>query len=311
MSDAELIRSLQNQMATLAATLAKVTGERRMPTFAEVASPYLADKLTNPTLRAATKRSFNNSVRLHLLPAFGSMTLDKLTNVEWLKWVESERAKPGRHLTRFFNTRKALIEILRAAKDVGHIEKLPKLDDPDESKQTGRTLDRAEVIRILWKCSHKFRVIFQAFFRMGCRPREILRWEWNMIRWNEPEKTWIDIPARISKTGRARSIPINPRLSYLLAIRHRRGNGSPFVFPARGDLRRPQLTYQSAWTTACGHAGITTHAVPYDFRRTFITERAAAGKPMLYVTKQLDTSIKMAENTYAKAAVATMEDIIK
>ena len=130
MSD-ELIRTLQNQMATIAATLAKLTGERKMPTFAETATPYLANKLANPTLRAATKRSFDNQVRLHLTPAFGSLALDKITNAEWLKWVEAERAKEGRHVTRFFNARKALIEILRFAKDEG-----PSRNSQDSTTQT-------------------------------------------------------------------------------------------------------------------------------------------------------------------------------
>jgi integrase len=91
--------------------------------------------------------------------------------------------------------------------------------------------------------------------------------------------------------------------------RRRTRSESKFVFPARGDNGRPQLTYQSAWTTACDHAKVK--AVPYDLRRTFITRCMAENKSPFYVAKCLDTSTKMIESVYAKAQADVMEDILK
>lgn len=298
------IKELQRQIAKLSGTITDLAGERPTLLFRDFASEYLAVKLKNPTLRASTKQSFENQVRNHLIPRFGAQPIDRINNAEWLYWVTEEK-----RITRFFNARKALIEILTAARNDGHIEKVPKLENPDKPKNVGRALSDKEVLSILWRSRSPFRFIFYTLWKMGCRPREVLRWEWSMIRWNEPNKTWIDIPARISKTDRSRSIPLNPDVSRLLYRRYVRGNMSQYVFHHRDSREKPQLTYQSAWTSACRKARV--NAVPYDLRRTFITRCAAEGKPMIYVAKALDTSMKMVESTYAKSQVEVMEGIVK
>lgn len=298
------LRDLQRQIAKLSGTIGKMAGDRPALLFKDYASPYLAAKLLNPTLRGSTKASFANQVTKHLLPAFGHLPIDKIANAEWLGWVMSNPSG----ITRFFNARKSLVEILTAAKADGHIERMPKLDNPDLPKNTGRALDDKEVFALIWRARRPFRFIFYTFWKMGCRPREILRWEWSMLRWLGPGKAWIDIPARISKNDRSRSIPVNSEVAHMLAIRISGGNGSKFVFPSRDNPERPQLSYQSAWKTACSRAKVVD-AVAYDMRRTYITKRAADGKPMLYVAKYLDTSLKMIESVYAKTDIETLEDI--
>lgn len=302
------LEDLRRKIAGLSADINKLAGDHATLLFRDFALEYLKSKLINPTLRLSTKSSFENQVIRHLIPAFGALPIDRIKNGEWINWVLDMQNQ--KKITRFFNARKTLIEILRAAESDGHIQKLPKLDNPDSIKDVGRVLEPKEVIKILWMSHKPFRFIFYVLWKMGCRPREVLQWEWPMIRWNEPGKTWIDIPPRISKTDRARSIPLNPEVSVLLRKRFDRGNRSQFVFPSKKDLRRPQMTYQSAWSVACRNAKIS-NAKPYDLRRTFITRCAAEGKPLIYVAKCLDTSTKMIESVYAKAQVDVMENIIK
>jgi hypothetical protein len=131
-----------------------------------------------------------------------------------------------------------------------------------------------------------------------------------MIKWEEPGNSRIEIPARISKTRRTRIVPIPEGVSHILVRRYKRGNGSPFVFPARVDPTRPQLTYHAAWRTANKHAGISAKAVPYDCRRAFITQAAASNQPVTYLGKCLDTSPKMISDVYAKDQMDTMRDIM-
>lgn len=301
------IKQLQRLIDQLSGKVNRLTGDRRTLLFKEFAAEYLAAKLANPSLRQSTKNAFANQVKTHLGPAFGELPLDRIKNGEWINFVTDMRER--KRVGRFFNARKVLIEVLSAAKNEGHIEKMPKFDNPDAPKDVGRALEEAEILRILWSARRPFRFIFYTMWKMGCRPREILRWEWSMFRWNEPSKTWIDVPARISKTDRSRSIPLNPGVSRRLWARHRRKNGSDFVFPSRDNPRRPQMTYASAWSTACRRAKVS--AVPYDLRRTFITRCAGEGLPLLYVAKILDTSTKLIESTYAKTQMETMEGIIK
>lgn len=302
------LKALQKQFAEISGAMAKLVGDQPTILFRDFALEYLRAKLLNPTLRTSTKRSFENQVEKHLIPAFGNLPLERIKNGEWLQWVTDMRDQ--NKIGKFFNARKALIEILNAAVNEGHLSKLTKLDNPDEKTSVGRVLEPGEIIRILRKLQRPFRFIFYVFWKMGCRPREILQWAWSMFRWGEPSKSWINIPARISKTDRSRSIPINPEVSAILLIRFQRGNGSEFVFPSTRSLAKPQMSYQSAWDVACKKAGVE-NAMPYDLRRTFITRCMAEGKSPVFVAKALDTSTKMIEDVYTKTQEDVMEGIIK
>lgn len=241
MTENEAIRALQRQMAKLTEDLNRAAGDAPVVLFKDWAETYKARKFRRPRLRKSTLVSFETQVIKHLVPRFGLLPIGKITNAIWLQWVEEEKG-----ITKFFNARKALIEILRAAKEEGIIEKVPALDNPDEYEPVGRVLLLEEIYRVLMKASRPFRLIFYAFWKMGCRPLEILQWEWSMIDWSRPKSrfVYIKVPARISKTGRAREIPIDPDLAFYLKARHDRGNGSPFVFPKRTDFARWQDSYQ-------------------------------------------------------------------
>jgi integrase len=305
MSNDEALRALQRQMAKLTAGLNRVAGDTPVILFKDYALQYMTAKLARPTLRASTKISFENQVRKHLIPRFGMLPLDKITNAIWLQWVEDEKG-----LTKFFNARKSLVEILTAAAEQGHLEKVPELDNPDEYENVGRALEDREVLAFLWKCRRPFRFIFYVFWRTGCRPREVLRWEHSFLRKEEPGKpTWVDIPARISKTNRSRSIPLAKHVGRIVRQRQVRGNNSIYTFPARQDNRRPQLSYQSAKETARKRAKVADMTA-YDFRRTFVTYHAARGVPLLYLAKILDTSVGMLEKIYAKNQAETLEGIV-
>lgn len=280
-------------------------------TFGEFALKYMTMKLQNPTLRDSTKKSFQNQIQNHLIPIFGKLPINKVNNTEFLYWVSDVRKSTDpKKITLFFNARKYLTEVLLAAKEDGLIERVPKFDNPDEPKDVGRALQDCEVLRILkFTKSRFYRFFFYVLWKMGCRPREVLQWEWSMFRWSEPGHTWIEIPARITKTKRNRRIPVNPNVSRRLTLMQKHSDGSRFVFPDALDAETPKLQYHRVWNKACALAKV--QAVPYDLRRTFITRCAAEGKPLIYVAKALDTSIQMIESTYAKAQSEVMEDLVK
>lgn len=304
-NDDEKLRAVLRQAAELSAQLNRMAGDTPVTLFSDYARAYMEAKNKRPKLRKSTKASFQNQVVNHLIPRFGALPLDKITNAIWCQWTEEEKG-----ISKFFNARKALIEILTAAKEEGIVQKVPHFDNPDEYEPVGRVLMLEEIYAILRKATRPFRLIFYAFWKMGCRPREILQWEWSMIEWSRPKSSfaYIKIPARITKTGRAREIPIDPDLTSYLKIRHARGNGSIYVFPKRSDPGAWQSSYQSAWVTACRKAGVV-NAMVYDFRRTFITRCAAAGKSMDFVAKQLDTSAAMIRRFYLKDDAETMEGL--
>lgn len=305
------LRSIQKQLADLSAAVAKETGDVKTPTFGEVAARFLAEKMNKSGLRESTKRATDYQHRRNLVD-FAQIPIDKFGAADWNAWVTNQQNAEAKKLTRFFNARKATSEVLNFAYNEGIIDRKPKLDNPDEHRNVGRVLTEKEVWKILRNTTYPiFRLFFYTMGKMGCRPREILRWEWSMIEWRGDRKAWINIPARISKTGRTRRIPLNGSVSRQLKRMFDSGAAerSCYVFPNRKHRNQPQLSYHGAWKTACMKAGIEK-AVPYDLRRTFITNNAAKGKSLLYVAKILDTSPKMIHDTYAKEQVDAMEDII-
>ena len=282
-----------------------------IPTVGEWISIYLERKLAKTSLRDSTKRASEYQFRRNLIPAFGKIPLNKFTAHDWNTWVMKEQRENSGKITRFFNARKNMIEALHAAKEEGLLERVPKLDNPDEPKNVGRVLTDREVWLLLRNTTHRiFRLAFYTMYKMGCRPREILKWEWSMIKWDGASGyAWLDVPSRITKTGRTRRIPLNPTVAKHLKRIYSRGVSSKFVFDNRIRSGTPQLSYHGAFATARRRAQIP-HCVPYDFRRTLITRAMAANKPGVYLAKVLDTSMKQIEGTYSKEQQDVMEAIV-
>jgi integrase len=305
------LRSLQRQIEKLSASVNKAAGDSQALTFGEVASRFLTFKMNKASLRDSTKRATEYQHRRNLID-FAHIPIDKFGAPDWDHWVALQQQAEEKKLTRFFNARKAVSEVLNYAHNEGMIDRKPKLDNPDEHRNVGRVVTEAEFELIQANVTYEiFRLFFFTLRRMGCRPREILRWEWDMIEWPTEEggKAWITIPARISKTVRSRKIPINAEVWVkLLAWRAQGPMNSKYVFPNRRHPGQPQLSYHGAWKTACTKAGVAK-CVPHDYRRTFITVKMENNEPGVFVAKFLDTSMQQIERTYAKAQAATMEGI--
>ena len=307
-------RNIQKQLEKTLASLAKMNGTVAAPTLGEVADKFLAIKLNKSSLREATKKLTVYQHKRNLV-AFRHIPIDQFTAAHWDARIAEVEAMPEneRPFTRAFNFRKAVSEVLNYALVEGLIDRKPKLDNPDEPRNVGRVVTEEEFERIQANVTHDiFKLFFFTLRRMGCRPREILKWEWDMIEWPafEGDFAWINIPARISKTGRDRKIPINSEVWAKLQDWRAQGPmPSKFVFPNRKDAGQPQLSYHGAWRTACKKAGVA-HCVPYDYRRTFITYKMEKpDTPGVFVAKFLDTSMQQIEKTYAKAQKLTMEGI--
>lgn len=304
----EDLKNLQRQLAKITEGINKLAGDAPEPTFGEYLEQYRKRKAADFTLRLSTKAAFEDQTK-HLASAFGARKLKDVNNAIWLEWVAQMRGDPTKRVTRFFNARKALIEIMRSAREDGVIEKAPKFEVVDERRSIGRALSEREIFGILRNTRGKmFRFFFFTLYKMGCRPMEILQWEWSMFRWNEPGQTWLAVPARISKNDRERLVPINPAVSRRLFRVWQNGNGSIFVFPHPKDSTRFQSSYHGAWRTATRKARVD--AMPYDLRRTFITRAVARGMPAAFVARCLDTSVGMIEKFYLKQDEKLMMEIM-
>lgn len=252
-----------------------------------------------------TYRVTKNQIENHLIPAFGYLRCDQITRLKWEAFIATERRKVT-GLTRFFNTHKALMEILRRAFEERIIERVPELKNPDKPSARGQHIPNIIARRVIHCASPDAKVLIEILWRQGPRPGEACRYSYDMIDWRRGEHGWINIPGEITKTGRDRSIPLNRLVARLLRARQT-GSPSRFVFPSPVHPDRPIAEYKTALEGAFRRASLK--AIPYDFRYTFITNKAKAGKPILDVARYTDTSPEMIKKIYAKSLPASMEDI--
>ena len=300
-------------------------------TFKTLALEVLQTK-EPPATRPNTYATAKNQIEKHLIPAFGHLRPNQITRLLWERWVSSEHRRPG-GIKKFFNAHKAIMEVLRRALEEGFIERLPELKNPDAKSESGTYIEDEIVARIIASASPDTALLVEIMHLMGARPGEILQWEFAMIDWRAGT---IAIPGRITKTKRARTIPINSRVLDLLKSRSL--EGSPFVFPAPGGAG-PMKGYKTGWRSAlmrascsraCGvhcarekgsrqyDCGFDPKAFArsvfgsvtiYDLRHTWVSNQARKNLPMIDVARYIDTSPAMISSIYAKSHPSTMKEI--
>jgi integrase len=305
--------------------------------FDEYIEEILARKLALPDadFSPGSKRSFKNSAT-HLKRAFGHLYIDQVVERAWEDYYSLDLArKPDQ---KFFNRRKTLIEIMRKAQRDGLIKRLPVFNNPDPKTDAGQYLKDDYVERVMDQASPDTALLILILWKQGARPSEALQYRWEMIRFEEGKHGAIHIPAEITKTRRARTIPLQADVSDALKERQARAMG-PWVFPSPVHEGKGMVEYKTGWVRACrreacqrvclgskeaaAYAGQPgprrcprlCRAVPlptiYDLRRTFITNQAKKGSPILYVARYTDTSVTMIERFYAKVNLDVFGGIIE
>jgi integrase len=270
----------------------------RMPLFRDLAKVVLASKQGK---KANTYRSAKNWIENHLIPAFGHLRCEQVTLLRWNVWV-AEQKKRGR-ITRFYNARKHLLEIIRRAQDEGFVKRVPRYENPDPQTSAGEYVDQETFERLLAAASPDTRLLAEIVYRMGARPGEVIQWRYDMIRW---EDGTIDIPGAITKTGRHRTIPLNPAIACLLKTRSE-ASDSPYVFPSPGRKGQPIKEYKTGWRAACRRAGVDFEL--YSLRHTFITNCAKRGVSIVFAARYCDTSVAMIDRVYAKATPESLNEV--
>jgi integrase len=159
-------------------------------------------------------------------------------------------------------------------------------------------------------------------WKQGARPNEILQYRYSML---DLVSGTIAIPGEITKTGRARTIPMNPRVLRILKWLASRVE-TDLIFPSPRNPEIPQKEYKTGWNRACRGSGVRMgqrtdlKAVPksagpeyrftiYNLRDTFITGALKRGLPSTFIGKYCDTSATMIDGRYAVADQDTLERV--
>jgi len=257
--------------------------------------------------RANTYRSARHQLENHVVPAFGHLHPSQITPSVWQEYDQAERKKGAR--TKLYNTRKALLECLHRAHSEGMIRTVPELGSFDAPAAPPRYLTAKDFARLQGELSGNVKLLAFIMYHQGPRPSEACQYRFSMIDWRE---NTIAIPGEITKTGRARTIPMNSKVALALAslMRKRRTpeyvDGGP-IFPSAHNPSEPMRHYNAQWNRAMANLGETWTI--YNLRDTFITNRLKAGLASTFIGKYCDTSAEMIEKKYAVAEASVMRKV--
>ena len=252
-----------------------------MPTFGEfVAGPGRACLDRG---KPSTRKAVGRVVDARLLPAFGSLPLDRITRAGVTCWFDDySRTAPGA-------ANKALsllCRLLNHAADCGHLRtnpargikrnprpKLTRFLSREEVRGLHRVLDRhagappsrarqADIIRLL--------------LLTGCRKSEI-----RTLRWQDVDGDTLKLAD--AKTG-PRRVFLNAPARAILERQPR--SGCAYVFPSPSNPGRPFSRDLPLWSSVRKEAGIEDVRL-HDLRHTFASHAVLRGIPLPVVSRLL------------------------
>ncbi len=274
----------------------------QMPTLAQfVERQYL------PYVRGY-RRSWTTDLSLlrnHLLPKFGTQTLDAITREDVVRIHHAQLAAgyaPG--------SANRLVILLRYIYnlalrwEVNGLLRNPAKDVPlfEENNQRERYLSSDEFERLRVAIEHSqnplLRWIVPLLVLTGARKREVLdaRWE----NFDIARKTW-RIP--MSKSGKARYVPLSEAVLKLL-LQVPRADGVPWVF-ANPTTRKPFTNIFHSWNTARCEAGLADVRM-HDLRHSFASFLINGGRSLYEVQQILGHSQSRTTQRYAHLSQETL-----
>lgn len=166
----------------------------------------------------------------------------------------------------------------------------------------------ADEARRLWLATAvvepRMGVLLRVLILSGARRGSVQSMRWEDV---DLERAVWAIPRERFKGGRAVVLPLSIVLVDVLRRWKQIAPVSDWVFPSRwrdsfvGDVR-------DVWAKACLHADIRA-AHPHDVRRTFASTLAAAGVPLLSISRLLGhTSTRTTEAVYARIGVESLRE---
>lgn len=238
--------------------------------------------------------SMETQWRLHLQPYFGCMTIESVSESEWIRYVqEKRRESPER---KFFNDRKYLSMFLNWLHRDGLIQRIPKFEDVDPERTAGKVFTSKEVTDLLRHAAEPLHMQILMALTMGMRIGEILSLEWDQVDWKAQT---IHLPAHKTKIRKSRSFAISDAVFGPLQFLFRlSGSKSPWVFPSPDDDNKSvgKGGNRTAWETCRSKSGVTGRF--HDLRHTFLTHAFKKSVNPALICHFAGLSLEEAQKTY-------------
>jgi integrase len=136
----------------------------------------------------------------------------------------------------------------------------------------------------------------------GARLNEALRARWQDV--DRPNRVW-RIPARSSKSGRVRSVPLNASALEVLD-RLGAGNSREYLF-VNGKTGRPYTSVHKAWRRLRAEAGLP-HLRIHDLRHQYASFLVNSGRTLYEVQNILGHSDPSVTQRYAHLSTRSLQD---
>ena len=259
--------------------------------------------------KPSTQKRVRSMLDGRILPAFGSMPLDRITRARVRRWFDAySRAAPGsaNHVL------DRLRQIMNFAIALGHIDANPTHGIKRNRRPAlTRFLSREEIRRLHRFLDSQTREgdrqtregdrqqadIIRLLLLTGCRRGEIVQ-----LRWAEIQHDALML--KDGKTG-ARKVPLNSQGRCILERRPR--GESEFVFPSPFDPSRPRSPELRLWHRARREAGIEDVRL-HDLRHTVASHAVMNGVPVPVVSRLLGHSNVSMTLRYAHLGDRDIED---
>ena len=256
-------------------------GGRDVPTFGEfVEGP---GRVCLDKCKPSTQKAERWAMSARLLPAFGSLTLDRITRAGVTRWFdEYSRTAPGGA-----NFALGLLRrVLNHAVACGHLRTNPTRGvRPNPRPRLTRFLSYEEIERLhraldFFAAAEPSRVqqvdIIRLLLLTGCRKSEIMT-----LRWHDVDGDTLNLAD--AKSG-PRRVFLSAQARVILDRQPR--SGSAYVFPSPLDPGRTRSPSLPLWNSVRGEAGIEDVRL-HDLRHTVASHAVLQGIPLPVVSRML------------------------
>jgi len=255
------------------------------------------------------RRNFQSTIsflNIHMLPRFGSLHLNQITS-KMIVDAHEDLLQKG-YAPSMANKMPVLFKILF------NLAKSKKVPGTPENPANGvtlfatknakeRYLTKEETARLNealeTSANIQLKYIVRLMLMFGCRKRELLDAKWEDF--DLERRNW-RIP--MSKTGKARNIPISSQALEVLQQLHR-WTGCPYVLP-NPNTKKPFGNLFYCWDLVRKRAGLADVRM-HDLRHSFASNLVNAGQSIYVVGKLLGHSQVKTTQRYAHLSDATLQ----
>lgn len=253
------------------------------PKFAEFAVRFVADHVRACRLRPSTAAGMQTTLERHLLPMFGALRVDQITEAQVLAVKKLDLAAGTIN-----KILQALGQILRDAHAKGHMVLVPKIKRLKDSGRRHAFYVPEDYDRLVAAAASDPRTLVLVLLGgdAGMRIGEIVALEWSRVDHgaNKIHVELADWNGHVGppKGGRPRSVPMTPRLR--AALRALEPCGARVLTRSDGRYGREgepiNRNVAKVWLNAAHRrAGLELHGV-HTLRHTFCSHLAMAGAPV-------------------------------